>query len=70
MIKNIEDVTPIDMMNYMFAETSAIIPEMEELGKITDPDHLRSIIRQIHDKQRKILFSVQKTRLEEIKTLI
>jgi len=70
MIKNIEDVSPIDMMNYMFAETSALIPEPEELGKITDPDHLRSIIRQIKDKQRKILGSVQKTRMEEIKTLI
>ena len=70
MIKNVEDVSPTDMLNYMFAETSALIPEPEELGKITDPDHLRSIIRQIKDRQKKILFSVYKNRMEEIKTLI
>jgi hypothetical protein len=70
MIKNIEDVTPIDMMNYMFAETSALIPEPEELGNILDPDHLRSIIRQIKDTQKKIVFSVQKNRMGEIKKLI
>ena len=67
---DIEDISPRDMMYYMFEETNALIPEPEELGKITDPDRLRSIIRQIKERQKNILYSAQKARMEEIKKLI